>query len=157
MTTPYAPPENHDAPGQQTSIIGKVISVIDFLLGAAVAFMLFDYPIDSLVALLVTWPVAYGLFRMRIWGWWAGMALHGLILTGSTIGYVFIMIYAVGDFGRPRNHMSIITPEGFAVILTIVYAVVVILTGLPVIGLWTRRCRRAFGVLKNESDVSANN
>ena len=156
MTTPYAAPESHDTSGQQTSVIGKVIAVIDFLLGAGVACMAIDYLIASLLALFVTWLVAYGLFRMRIWGWWAGMALHGLILTGSTIGYVVIMTYTVGDFGRPRNHMSIITPEGFAVILTIIYAVAVILTGLPLVGLWTRRCRRAFGVLTNESGATAN-
>ena len=153
--TPYAAPEIQDVPNQQTSIIGQAIAVMDLLNGAGIAFAVSTYPTDSLVALLVTWPVAYGLFRMRVWGWWAGMALHGLILVGSTIGFAVIMVHTVGDFGRPRDHMSIITPEGFAVALTIVYALLLVLAGLPVIGLWTRGCRRAYGVLKSKPAVEA--
>lgn len=155
--TPYAAPEVKDVPNQQTSIIGKAIAVMDLLIGAGIAFAVSTYPIDSLVVLLVMWPVAYGLFRMRVWGWWAGMALHGLVLVGSTIVYTVMMIDTVGDFGRPRSHMAIITPEGIAVMMTIVYVVVLVLTGLPVIGLWTRGCRRAYGVLKSKPAVEAEN
>ena len=82
------------------------------------------------------------------------MALHGLVLVGSTIVYTVMMIDTVGDFGRPRSHMAIITPEGFAVIMTISYALVLILTGIPVIGLWTRGCRRAYGVFKGKAEKS---
>ena len=154
--TPYDAPEVQDIPNQQTSTIGKAIAVMDFVIGAGIAFMTFAYPIDSLVALLVTWPVAYGLFRMRIWGWWAGMAFHGLILVGATIGYTVTMISTVDDFGRPKNHMSlsIITPEGLAVMLTIGYALVLVLTGLPIIGLCTRGCRRTYGVFIGEAEKS---
>ena len=152
---PYSPPEhsihqNPVRPGHSASTIGRVIGGIDFLLGAAVAAMIFDSPLTALVASVVvlstTSAIAWGLFRTQTWGWWCAMTLHCVILAGGTIAYIVTMVFLIRDFGGPRNHMALITSEGAAFFLTIIFVFAALLAAVPVFALRTQRCRRAYGV-----------
>lgn len=123
--------------------------MIDLVLGMAVAAMVIDSPLysilASLIVFLVTCVTAWGLFSTRKWGWWLAMALHCLIPGFGSIAYVVIMFYLVQDFGRPPGHMELITSKVAAILLTIGFVIAAVLTTIPVLALRTRRCRQAFG------------
>jgi ABC-type glycerol-3-phosphate transport system permease component len=159
---PYQAPEHQEPqnPGRSMlsgSTIARGIAVTDFLVGPAVAAMIIDSPLYSVLASLFvflgTSATAWGLFRKRTWGWWSAMILHSVVLAGGTTVYVILMVLLVRDFGRPPNHMALINPEGAAVLLTMVFLPAFALAAVPVGGLASRRCRSACGVLRVESDA----
>ena len=152
---PYAPPENdgklhQDSNKESISIAPRVIAVTDSLLAAAFSWMTIDTNI-SFFAIAVTWTIAFGLFQMKPWAWWAAMVFHCLILVVSTVAYLVLMFLLIRDFDKPPNHMAILTNEAFAVILTIVFAVVACVATIPLFSLRSRGCRVACGILKSES------
>ena len=159
-TNPYQPPEGDGAPLHQdsandrVSVVARVIAVTDSLLAAAIAMMTIDTNI-SFIVIAVTWTIAFGLFQMKPWGWWAAMVFHCLILVVGTAAYFVVMILLIRDFGKPPNHMAILTTEGFAVILTIAFAVVALVATIPVFALRSRGSRVACGVLESESSNGA--
>lgn len=153
QATPYSPPDDPglhlEQQGCSASISVRVIAVIDFLLGTAVAGMILDSPwISILISFFVfslTTVTAWGLFRHRIWGWWCGIILHSTALTCGTIGYAICMFYLISEFGRPPGHMALISSEGAAVLLTVIYLPAALMASIPLLVLGTRRCRRSFG------------
>jgi len=152
-TMPYSTPEyrepEHSADDSSiVSILCRVIAVIDFVGGAAVAVAIVDSPLlsmmASLIVLVVTSVTAWGLFRFRSWGWLSAMILHIGILAAGTIAYITMMVFLIRDFGRAPNHMEMISSEGAAVILSMIFALFALLATLPLLVLRTRRCRTLY-------------
>lgn len=151
-SSPRKHPDQPDSVHQAapSSVVARIIAVIDLVLGMAVAAMVIDSPLYSILAslmvFLVTAVTAWGLFSTRKWGWWLAMTFHCVIPGCGSIAYIVIMCYLVQDFGRPPNHMAMVTPEGIAIVLTFIFLIGVVLATVPVLALRTRRCRQAFGV-----------
>ena len=58
------------------------------------------------------------------------MILHNVILAAGTIVYVIVMFLLARDFGQTPNHMALMTSEGAAVVLTILFVPTAVLAAL---------------------------
>lgn len=122
----------------------RLLAIFDFLIAVVIAISAIDSPFVSLVVLIVTGPVVFGMFNVRAWGWWAGMIFHGLIAIGGLMAWVVAMFLLIQDFGRPRGHMEIISNEAAAVIMTIVALVFESIAVVPLFILTRKNTRQCF-------------
>ena len=121
----------------------RLVALFDFVAGAILAISVIDYPAASVLVLLITWPVAFGLFTGKIWGWWPGMILHVLLMAAGLIAWGVFMFLAIQDFGRPRGHMELVTSEGAAAIMTILFVAFELIAVVPVLVLKVNRTRKS--------------
>lgn len=78
------------------------------------------------------------------------MTLHCLIAGRGTIAYIIAMFFLLRDFGRPPNHMAMVSPEGIAMALSFIFLIAVVLVAVPVFVLLSRQCRLVFGISRCE-------
>ncbi|MCA9009767.1 MAG: hypothetical protein KDB01_08475 [Planctomycetaceae bacterium] len=129
---------------ERVPLSARVLAIVDFLIAVVIAISAIDSPIVSLVVLIFTGPVVFGVFNVKPWGWWAGMIFHGLIAIGILVAWVVAMFLLIQDFDRPRGHMEIVSNEAAAVIMTIVFLVFEILSVVPLLLLTRNKTRRCF-------------
>jgi hypothetical protein len=122
----------------------RLLAIFDFLIAVVVAISAIDRPFVSLVVLILSCPVVFGLFNVKPWGWWAGMIFHGLIAFGVLVAWVVSMFFLIRDFGRPTGHMELISSKGFAVILTVLVVILEIIAVVPLFVLMRHRTRQCF-------------
>ena len=122
----------------------KIVAALDFLLGTVAALVMLDHAIAAATVLACTWATAFGLLKLRAWGWWAAVILHGVVMGIALCGYAVAMVAMVHQFGRPRGHMDLISPTSAAVVLSLVFVLIELIAAVPLILLCRNATRRVF-------------
>ena len=122
----------------------RLLAIFDFLLAVVIAISAIDRPVVSVVVLILTGPVVFGVFNVKPWGWWAGMIFHALVVIGVLIAYAVAMFLLIQDFGRPPGHMELISSKAFAVILTVLVVILEIIAVVPLFVLTRNKTRQCF-------------
>lgn len=120
----------------------QAIAVFDVVMSVIIAMALIDRPMVSLAILSLVWPCAWGLFLGRRWGWLCSVLLHSLVMLIGLVVFLGLMAITIQDFGRPVNHMSFVTAEMVAVVLTVGFLLFETLAYVPLHVLLRNRVRR---------------